>query len=218
MIIIDNRIVEYKEGAEGEAVLDQAARIIEVGGVVAFPTDTVYGIGTNVFDIEAVKKIFDIKKRSRNKPLIVCISEASQVDQLATEISKVAKKLIEHFWPGPLTLVLKRSTDVPDIVTGGRETIAVRCPASELARRLIAKAGYPLVATSANLSGQASARSAQEVYSQLDDKVDLIIDGGRSPLLPESTVLDLTTESPAILREGAIPRDQLREIFQQFNK
>lgn len=218
MIKINSKIVAYQEGEAGEDVLEQAARIIEVGGVVAFPTDTVYGLGADIYDVEAVGKIFDIKHRSKNKPLIVCISKMSQLDDLASSIPDIAVKLAEHFWPGPLTLVLYRSANVPDIVTGGRDTIAVRCPSSDLTRNLIDKVKAPLVATSANLSGQPSARTAQEVETQLGDKVDLIIDGGRSPLSPESTVLDLTAERPAILREGAVSRDKINEVVYQITR
>lgn len=218
MIDIENRIIKYDESEGGEAVLEQAAKIVQIGGVIAFPTDTVYGLGGSVFDTEAANKIFSIKRRSKNKPLIVCISDVEELGNLAAEVSDLAGKLAEHFWPGPLTLVLKKSADVPDIVTGGRDTIAVRCPANEMLRKLIKKCGTPLVATSANLSGHPSARSAQEVYDQLDDQIDMIIDGGRSALLPESTVLDMSAGSLAILREGAIPRHEISAVVHELTR
>ena len=196
------RIINAKEG------LDDAVSLIKNGELVVFPTETVYGLGANAYDAAAVKKIFEAKGRPQDNPLIVHISHVEEVREIARDIPEVFYTLAERFMPGALTVVLPRSERIPDIVTAGGDTVAVRMPDNAFARELIARS-FPLAAPSANRSKHVSPTSAKHVYDDLKGKVPLILDGGECGVGIESTVLDLTSGSPVILRPGAVTAEML---------
>lgn len=193
--------------------IKRAAQVIQKGGLVAFPTETVYGLGAKALDPESVQQIFRAKGRPSNKPLIVHIADWESLGQIVSTISETARRLGEKFWPGPLTLVLPRHPNVPMEVTAGSETVAVRWPANIIAEELIRAVGMPLVAPSANRSGKPSPTDAGHVMEDLGGKIELILDGGMTRLGVESTVLDLTKEVPTILRPGGVTREQLEEVL-----
>lgn len=193
--------------------VELAAQIIQDGGIVAFPTETVYGLGANALDENAVQKIFDAKNRPSNNPLIVHISQESDLDKIIRHLPIKAKILINHFWPGPLTLILPKKRNVPSITSANLDTIAVRIPNHPVALKLIKKSGVPIAAPSANSSGKPSPTTAKHVQNDLGDKVDLILDGGQTDVGLESTVLDLTEEPPIIWRPGAVTREQIEKLI-----
>ncbi|MBT9138035.1 MAG: Threonylcarbamoyl-AMP synthase [Syntrophomonadaceae bacterium] len=190
-----------------------AANVIRSGGLVAFPTETVYGLGAAVLDAAAVREIFKVKKRPFTDPLIVHIAAKQDYFSLADETSKLAERFMERFWPGPLTLIAKKSSIVPEIVTAGLNTVAIRMPAHKIALSLIKTVGMPVAAPSANLFGRPSPTTAQHVSDDFADKLELIIDGGRTTIGVESTVLDLTAIPPQILRPGGITREEIEETI-----
>ncbi|TES83958.1 MAG: threonylcarbamoyl-AMP synthase [Dehalococcoidia bacterium] len=191
--------------------VEKGVSILKEGGVVAFPTDTVYGLGAGIGINSAVERVYRVKERPRHMALPLLLADFSQLDGVAISIPTSVRLLAENFWPGPLTLVLFKADSVPDIVTGGSETVAVRIPTHPIPTALARGVGTAIVGTSANLSGQPSALTAEEAHAQLGDKVDLIIDG-ECPGGKESTVVDLTGEKPIILRQGALSREELRQI------
>ena len=189
--------------------------ILKHGGLVAFPTETVYGLGANALDEEAVKSIFIAKGRPSDNPLIVHISEQSQLDKLVKSIPDTATILMDAFWPGPLTLLFEKSDLVPMVTSGGLDTVAIRMPNNQVALSLIKKTGLPIAAPSANTSGRPSPTSAEHVLEDLNGKIDAVIDGGDTTVGLESTVLDLTTDIPMILRPGSVTHEQLLEVIDQ---
>ncbi len=191
----------------------QAARLIRDGELVAFPTETVYGLGADATNPTAVRKIFVAKGRPSDNPLIVHIAKPADIYKLAATVPPVAQTLIEHFWPGPLSLVLSKSEAIPDITTAGLTTVVVRCPAHPVARALIAAAGVPIAAPSANRSGYVSPTTAAHVMADLGGRIPLVLDGGRATEGLESTVVDCTTTSPTILRPGSITAEQLTAVI-----
>lgn len=193
------------------------SEILKSGGLVAFPTETVYGLGANALDEDAVKSIFVAKGRPSDNPLIVHISDISQLENLVKCISESAKKLMEKFWPGPLTLLFEKSDLVPLVTSGGLDTIAVRMPDNEVALSIIKQTGLPIAAPSANLSGRPSPTSASHVLEDLDGKIDAVVDGGETSVGLESTVLDLTSDTPLILRPGSVTREQLLEVLKEVS-
>jgi L-threonylcarbamoyladenylate synthase len=197
--------------------LKKAALIIREGGTVVFPTETVYGLGANALDEKAVKKIFVAKGRPADNPLITHVADKKMLPQLVQEVPSSAKKLIQKFWPGPLTIILNKKKIVPDRVTAGGKTLAVRMPSHPLAHKLIKLAGIPVAAPSANLSGRPSPTTAKDVIQDMGGRVDVIIDGGDCQVGLESTVIDLTTKVPTLLRPGAITLEQLREVLGKVN-
>ncbi len=200
------------EHPDSEAIA-RAAEVIRRGGLVAFPTETVYGLGGDALNPEAVARIFEAKGRPAHDPIIVHVAEAKDLNSVAQEVPSVAWRLVEAFWPGPLTLVLRRADKVPLVVTAGGETVAVRCPAHPVALALIRAAGTPIAAPSANRFGHTSPTTAQHVLDDLDGRFDLLLDGGPTPVGVESTVLDLTGEVPTILRPGGLPREALEAVL-----
>jgi L-threonylcarbamoyladenylate synthase len=188
----------------GEEAIAVAARILAEGGLVAFPTDTVYGVGAHAFQPDAVERIYTAKIRSRDKAIPILLAQADDLVLVAEGITETAWLLAERFWPGGLTLVLPKKANVPDVVSAGGPTVAVRVPDHPVPLALIAALGAPLAATSANLSGHPSPVTAQEVQAELGGRIELILNGGRCPGGIPSTVLDVTTDPPAILRTGAI--------------
>jgi L-threonylcarbamoyladenylate synthase len=191
--------------------LDRAAAMLKGGGVVAFPTETVYGLGANAFDSAAVARIFEIKGRPAFDPLIVHVFDTAMLGRVAAEVPSAAARLIERFWPGPLTLVLPKRAEVPGIVTAGLPTVAVRMPAHPVARKLIERSGVPLAAPSANPFGYLSPTRAQHVAVMLGKAVDLIVDGGPSRFGLESTIVRLAPR-PELLRRGALPVEEIEAV------
>jgi L-threonylcarbamoyladenylate synthase len=189
--------------------IDRGVSVLKQGGIVAYPTGTVYGLGACASLPQAIEQIYEVKERPRNMPLPLLLADVSQITEIAESVPPVVWSLVRKFLPGALTLVLPRSGSVPDVVSGGGSTVAVRIPAHPVPIALIKGLGTPIVGTSANLSGRPSPLTAEEVYSQLDDRVGLIIDGGRCPGGRESTVVDVTGENPMILREGAIAGEEI---------
>ncbi len=191
----------------------QAARIIQKGGIVAFPTETVYGLGANVFNPLAVARIFEVKRRPYFDPLIVHVANPDNVSKLVKEIPSNAKKLIESFWPGPLTVVLLKGEDIPDIVTAGLPTVAIRMPSHPMALSLIKESNCPIAAPSANPFGYLSPTTADHVREQLGDQVDLILDGGPCPVGVESTIVSFLEEEPRLLRPGGLSLEEIESII-----
>ena len=192
--------------------LESAAAILKGGGICAFPTETVYGLGANAFDENAVKKIFEAKGRPQDNPLIVHVWDRNQLDDICF-VTPVAEKLMDKFWGGPLTLILPKKESIPYSVTAGLETVAVRLPSHPVANALIRLSGLPIAAPSANLSGKPSPTRAAHVVADLDGRADCIIDGGDCLWGVESTVLDLTVSPPAVLRPGAVTKEEIAEVI-----
>lgn len=193
--------------------IDIAADIIKNGGLVAIPTETVYGLAANALDGKAVSKIFKAKGRPMDNPLIVHVSCIEEIDKLVSEIPPQAKKLANTFWPGPLTIILKRSNIIPAEVSAGLDTVAIRLPNNDVTRKLIKIAGVPLAAPSANTSGSPSPTSANHVLHDLDGKIDAILDAGNCRVGLESTVITLTSPVPTLLRPGGITVEELRNVL-----
>lgn len=193
--------------------IKEAAEVIKKGGTVAFPTETVYGLGADALDPDAVKRVFQAKGRPSDNPLIVHIASIEDLVLIAKKPTKSALFVIDKFWPGPLTIILKKKKIVPDIVTGGLDTVAVRMPDNKIALSLIKKAGVPLVAPSANLSGRPSPTRTKDVANDLSGRIDLIIDGGKTRIGIESTVIDMTTTPPTLLRPGGLPLEEIEKVI-----
>jgi L-threonylcarbamoyladenylate synthase len=193
------------------AQVEKAVSMLRDGGVIAFPTDTVFGLGA-VMTLGSVERIYRLKGRPRDMALPLLLADSAQVDAVANDIPEAAWRLIKVFWPGALTLVLHKSPAVPDFITGGRQTVAVRLPRHHVPIALVRGVGRPLASTSANVSGRPSALTTDEVREQLGEKVDLVIEGGAVPGGRESTIVDLTGERPVVLRQGAIPLAELRTV------
>jgi L-threonylcarbamoyladenylate synthase len=196
--------------------IEQGISVLKEGGIVAFPTDTVYSLGASISIIPAVERVYRVKQRPRQRALPLLLADISQIGEVAEAVPQIAWLLAEKFLPGALTLVLPRLESVPDIVTSGGNTVAIRIPAHPIPIALVLGVGTPIVGTSANLSGQPSALTYEEARAQLGNKVDLIIDGGRCPGGLESTIVDLTGETPVILREGAISREELNDAYRHW--
>lgn len=202
----------WQEERSRSGIITQAARRIKESGVVAFPTETVYGLGANAFDAQAVARIFEIKQRPHFDPLIVHVCSADQLELVTNGVSPMAKALIDEFWPGPLTLILPKSRQVPDLVTSGLPTVAVRMPRHPLALELIRRAGVPLAAPSANPFGSTSPTTAQHVLDQLGGKADLVLDGGPCSVGVESTIVSLAGEQPVLLRTGGVALEDIEHV------
>lgn len=192
--------------------LAEAARILRNGGLVAFPTETVYGLGANALDEKAAAKIYAAKGRPSDNPLIAHISSLEELEPLVTEIPEAGRKLAEAYWPGPLTMVFPKSDRVPYGTTGGLDTVAVRMPSDPVAHRLIALAGVPIAAPSANTSGRPSPTMAEHVWQDMNGKIEMIIDGGPVGIGVESTIVDVSGEVPTLLRPGAVTVEMLEAV------
>ena len=193
--------------------LKEAAQILRDGGLVAFPTETVYGLGGNALDEKAAGKIYATKGRPSDNPLIAHVSCAAEVTPLVKYIPEAGKKLMDAFWPGPLTIIFPKSDIVPYGTTGGLDTVAVRMPVDPVANRLIALAGVPVAAPSANTSGRPSPTTADHVWQDLNGKIEMIIDGGPVGIGVESTIVDVSGDVPAVLRPGAITMEMLKDVL-----
>lgn len=196
-----------------EESIAEAGEVLKSGGIVAFPTDTVYGLGAVCTKEEAVRKLFQAKGRDEGKPLSILVGSIAQAKLLAEEMPESANALMEAFWPGALTIVVKKKPDIPSCVTAGKDTIGIRMPDSETARKLILSAGSPLAAPSANTSGKRSSVTAEDVKEDLSGKIDFLLDGGRCLLGLSSTVVDLSGKTPQILREGSITKSMIDEVL-----
>lgn len=192
--------------------IKEASKIIKDGGLVLFPTETVYGIGANGLNEESVKNIFIAKGRKQDNPLILHISNMEMLDRIAKNITELEYKLMEAFWPGPFTIILERKDIVPNVVTGGLDTVGVRMPSSEIAKWLIEYANTPIAAPSANISGRPSGTNVEDIFKELSDKVDYIIDGGQCEIGVESTVVRVIDGIPHILRPGKVTEEQIKKV------
>lgn len=210
---METRIEKIDKNQIDEQVMAKAGEVLQSGGLVAFPTETVYGLGANALNGEAAKKIYAAKGRPSDNPLIVHIADVDALDYIVENVPENARKIMNRFWPGPLTLVFRKSEKVPYGTTGGLETVAVRMPENEIALQLIRAGGGYVSAPSANTSGRPSPTNAQHVWDDLAGKIDMIIDGGNVDIGVESSILDMTAEPPMILRPGAITKEMLEEVI-----
>ena len=190
-----------------------AGRLLAEGGIVAFPTETVYGLGADAFNEEAVRAVYAAKGRPSDNPMIVHIARASDIGQLTPRLSEDIVALIENFWPGPLTMVVKKKPGIPDATTGGLDTVGIRLPDTQIARDLIEAAGCPIAAPSANISGRPSPTKSQHVIDDLSGKIDAVVKGDDCRVGIESTVLDVTGDTPVILRPGIITAEQIEAVL-----
>ncbi|MBQ6196929.1 MAG: threonylcarbamoyl-AMP synthase [Lachnospiraceae bacterium] len=207
------RFCRLSGGPEDEEIYREAGTIIREGGLVAFPTETVYGLGGNGLSGASSAKIYAAKGRPSDNPLILHIAGMEELPALVSDIPDAAKRLAEAFWPGPMTLIFRKSSLVPPETTGGLDTVAVRMPSHPAAQRFIRAAGVPIAAPSANLSGRPSPTTAKHVREDLDGRIDMILDGGPADIGLESTIIDVTEETPVILRPGYIGREALETLL-----
>ena len=207
------KIVKIENVKEQKEALHEAGEILRSGGLVAFPTETVYGLGANGLDAEACAGIYAAKGRPSDNPLILHVANRSMVEQIAAVIPPLAEKLMAAFCPGPITLIMQRRSIVPDRITGGLSTVGIRMPENDVARALIQAAGVPIAAPSANISGRPSPTSAELTARDLDGRIPLILDGGPCHFGVESTIVDCTGKKAVILRPGAITREMLTELL-----
>ena len=205
-------IIEDRNHIKDEE-LKEAASILRSGGLVAFPTETVYGLGGNALDEDAARKIYAAKGRPSDNPLIAHVSCVEEVAPLVKEIPEAGRKLMEAFWPGPLTMIFPKSEKVPYGTTGGLDTVAIRMPDDPVANQLIALAGVPVAAPSANTSGRPSPTTADHVWQDMNGRIEMIIDGGPVGIGVESTIVDVSSAVPAVLRPGAITMEMLAEVL-----
>jgi L-threonylcarbamoyladenylate synthase len=199
--------------ATNPTALSRAVAMLEMGGLVAFPTDTVYGLGANMLDRRAINRIYEVKERNRDNPIPILVASIEELHSVAEHVSSIALKLAERFWPGPLTLVIQRRPELPDEISPS-DMIGVRMPDHELSLKLLGMVG-PLAVSSANRSGESPARTASEVFESLGGKIELILDGGTTPGGVPSTVVDCTKKGPTILRTGPISEAQILQILKQ---
>jgi len=197
--------------------IEKGVEILRKGGVIAFPTDTVYGLGADAFNPTAVERIYEIKDRPKHRQLPLLIADVERLATLAKPIPEIAWFLARRFWPGGLTLVLPKTDSLPAYLASG-STIAVRVPDHPVCLALIQHLGNPVIGTSANISGQPAALTAEEIGQQLGGKIDFIINGGKCPGGKESTVVDVTRESPIILRQGIIPSDEIDKAYKEYSE
>ena len=208
---MQTKVIDFYK--DTELALESAKELILAGEVVGIPTETVYGLAANALDEKAVGRIYEAKGRPSDNPLIVHISELSELEELVLEIPDKVKKMAERYWPGPLTMIMKKSPKVPDITSGGLDTVAVRTPKSEAARAVIKACGVPLAAPSANLSGSPSPTNAKYVFDDMNGRIPLIIDAGACEIGLESTVISFVTEKPRILRPGGITLEMAEDCI-----
>jgi L-threonylcarbamoyladenylate synthase len=212
-MILETRVIKIYPPVVELNKIKSIAQFLKKPGVIAYPTDTFYGLGADCFSTEQIRRIYQIKKRRTNKPIPLIIAEAEEVQRIAVEIPPLFSFLAEKFWPGPLTLILKASPDLPPELLGPSQTIGVRLPAVPWLRELVREISFPLTATSANISGEKEIDHPEKIRDIFWEKVDLIVDGGKTLGTQPSTVLDLTSEKPKILREGIIPSTKIRKYL-----
>jgi L-threonylcarbamoyladenylate synthase len=195
------------------AVVEKAVEVLRRGGLVAFPTDTLYGLGADIFNLEAVSRVLEVKKRPQDKPIPIFIANMEEVNEVARELPGAAWQLAEHFWPGPLTLVLLAAPAVPEVITAGTGTVGIRIPKCQLVLEILTRLGRPITGTSANRSGGPNPTEIQQVLIQIGKEIDLLLDGGKAPGSVPSTVLDCTQTPFRIIREGPVTRGELRDVL-----
>ena len=193
--------------------LKEPAQIIKKGGIVIFPTETVYGIGTNGLDEKAIKKLYEVKQRPLNKPISLLVNNIEMVEKIAKNITEVEYKLMERFFPGPLTIILEKRDIVPDILTSNTNTVGIRMPSGEIAKKLIKFAGVPLATSSSNISGKPSGTNINDIKKDFEGKVDCFVDNGESELGIPSTVIRIIDNIPHILRQGVISEEEIRKVI-----
>ena len=214
---METKLVKVDTKNPEKSVLTEAAEILKNGGLVAFPTETVYGLGANGLDEKACKRIYEAKGRPSDNPLILTIGDLDGLYKIVGKVTENAKKIIDAFWPGPITLVLPKADCVPETVTGGLDTVAVRYPSNKIARELIKIAGIPVAAPSANSSGKPSPTRASHVEFDLNGKIEMIIDGGAADWGLESTILDVSEDKPVLLRPGAVTQDMIEDVVGEID-
>lgn len=207
------KIIQLDEEHIDQAAMEEAGRVICAGGLVAFPTETVYGLGGDALNAASSGRIYAAKGRPSDNPLIVHIADMDGLEKITAQVPEIALRLADRFWPGPLTMIFKKADCVPHATTGGLDTVAVRMPFNKIARELIRASGRYIAAPSANLSGRPSPTDAKHVIQDLYGRVDMILDGGESDIGLESTIIDLSGERPAILRPGYITEEMLGELI-----
>lgn len=209
---METKIVKVDRNHMDKEILQEAGKVLASGGLVAFPTETVYGLGGDGMKEDAAARIYAAKGRPSDNPLILHIADISALRELAAEVPELAYRLAEKFWPGPMTMILKKSIAVPYATTGGLDTVAVRMPSDEIAREIIRASGTYIAAPSANLSGRPSPTTAQHVAEDLSGRIEMIIDGGASDIGLESSIIDLSGEVPMILRPGFITKEDFEQV------
>ncbi len=198
--------------------LKLAGEIIRKGGIIVFPTETVYGIGTNGLDKNAIKKLYEVKKRPLNKPISLLVSDFEMIEKVTKDITDIEYKLMKKFFPGPLTIILKKKNIIPDNLTNNENTVGIRMPEEEITKKLIEYAGVPIAASSANLSGEQSGIDFNNILEDFKEKIDYFIDGGKSKLGISSTVIKIVDGIPYILREGSIKEEEIEKYIKKCNK
>lgn len=193
--------------------LKEPAKMIKEGGIVIFPTETVYGIGTNGLNEKAVKQLYEVKQRPLNKPISLLVNSIEMIEQVAKDITDIEYELIKEFFPGPLTIILKKKDIVPNILTANQDTVGIRMPANKIVIKLIEYAGIPIATPSANISGRPSGTNIKDIMEDFDGKVDYFVDGGPSKIGRASTIVKIEKGIPKILRKGAISEEQIRQIL-----
>ena len=212
------RVVKVDPAEPDPAVIEEAATLLRAGEVIAIPTETVYGLAADGLNEKAVAKIFALKERPADRPLVLFVSDPTEVERLTKGMSDKARQLIRAFWPGPLTIVLRRAEEVSRTVTAGGETVGIRCPDDAVARELARVLGRPLATSSANISGAEAPRDAAGVMRQLGGKIPMILDGGPTRIGIPSTVVDLTVDPAAIVREGAVGKERLQKYIREDSR
>lgn len=195
--------------------IKESAEIIKNGGIVIFPTETVYGIGVNALNEDAVKKLYEVKKRPTNKPISLLVNGIDMINQVAKDITELEYALIKEFLPGPLTIILKKKDIIPDIVTANSDTVGIRMPSNEIAFKLVDYARVPIATPSANISGKASSTNLKNIVDDFDGKVDCFIDGGECEIGLASTIVQVIDGVPHILRKGSISEDQIKLVLEK---
>ena len=211
------KYLDFRKEIEDEKLKD-SAQTLKNGGIVVFPTETVYGIGANIWDEVAVKRLYEVKQRPFSKPISLLVSSIDMINEVAKDITELEYALMKEFFPGPFTIILKKKDIVPNIVTANLDTVGIRLPANEIALRLIKYAEFPIATTSSNISGKPSVTNLGDVMSEFEGKADCFIDGGPSEIGVASTIVQVIDGKVHILREGSISKAQIDKICLKYNK
>ena len=207
------KYLDFRENIDYEK-LKEPAKILKNGGIVIFPTETVYGIGANALDENAVKRIYDVKERDLNKPISVLVNDFDMIEKIAKDITDVEYKLMRAFFPGPFTIILKKKEVISDLVTAGLDCVGIRMPAGEIAKKLVELSGVPLATPSANISGNPSGTNLDAIFKDFEEKVDFFINGGESKIGLASTIVKVVDGEIKILREGSITKEDIENAIQ----
>ena len=211
------KYLDFRKEIEDEKLKD-SAQTLKNGGIVVFPTETVYGIGANIWDEVAVKRLYEVKQRPFSKPISLLVNSIDMINEVAKDITELEYALMKEFFPGPFTIILKKKDIVPNIVTANLDTVGIRLPANEIALRLIKYAEIPIATTSSNISGKPSVTNLGDVMSEFEGKVDCFINGGPSEIGVASTIVQVIDGKVHILREGSISKEQIDKICLKYNK